>query len=127
MSATKASIQGLFDNVSSPTQLVQPSGGVSMDIAINNANNLLNQLRASGSNAPEIGQLGQLLAFAKGLQMLTPYFTDLTMTTPNANGRTAADLSTTNSSIANLGIENQSYRQKLNDLMALLGQDSTSK
>jgi hypothetical protein len=120
LAITTSSIYALFDNPGNPTRLVQPSGGVPIDVAIDNADNNLSQLRLTGSYQVQVLNLAELLGLAKGLLILTPYFTDLNMTTLSATAQSGIDLSTTNSSINSLGITNPSYMQILYGLMGLL-------
>ncbi len=126
MAATKNSIQNLFNSPTNPTRLVQPSGGVSIDDAIGAADNNLDQLRLTSSYPNDVQNLTQLLGLAKGLQMLQPYFTNLTMDQVSPFGQTAPDLSTTNSSINALGITDPNYKKILDDLIALLGNGNQS-
>lgn len=128
MALATNSIQNLFDNVANPTRLVQPSGGVSIADAISTADSNLNQLKLMNSNSynNDVLYLSQLLGFAKGLLMLQPYFTDLTMTAPSAQGQLGTGLSATNSSINQIGISNVGYMQILNNLMASLGNGGQS-
>jgi hypothetical protein len=118
LAVTKESIESLFDDPSNPTRLVQPSGGVSIAQAISAATNNFFQLQMTDSSSGEVQQLRQLLAFAQGLQMLMPYFTDLEMTQVSPYGTNATDLGTTNASIDALQITDPTYKQILNDLMA---------
>jgi hypothetical protein len=106
--------------------LVQPAGGVSLDLAIKNADNNLMQLRMTGSYDIEVANLAQDIGLANALQKLVPYFTDLNMTTPSSMVQPGTDLSALNSSINSLGITNPSYKQTLNDLMAILSNAAQS-
>ncbi len=106
--------------------MVQPAGGVSLDLAIKNADNNLMQLRMTGSYDIEVANLAQDIGLANALQKLVPYFTDLNMTTPSSMVQPGTDLSALNSSINSLGITNPSYKQTLNDLMAILSNAAQS-
>lgn len=115
----RESIRSLFNDPNNPTRLLQPIGDVTIDVAISAADVNLNNVRLAGLNSNEVRRLTQLLGFAKGLQLLQPYFTDLTMVeviTPVQ----IIDLSTTNSSIHALGITDSRYIQILDELMALV-------
>ncbi len=123
MALARESILDLFNNRDNPTRLVQPAGGVAIDVAISAADVNLYNVRLAGLNSNEVQRLEQLLDFAKGLQLLQPYFTDLTMDQVTTSVQ-IADLSITNSSINALGITNSRYIQILNDLMALVASNA---
>lgn len=125
LSAATDSIYKLFDNPNDPKRLATPSGGVSIDDAISNADANLDQLILTNGNSGQAQQLTQLLGLAKGLQMLQPYFTDLTMNQVSSSGQTSADLAITNSSINALGITDANDKKILNDLMAFFGNAAT--
>ena len=112
------SIRKLFDNADSPTQLKQSEGDASIADVIQNADTMLSTAQAQNSSSPELANLTQLLNYAKGLQMLQAYYTDLTMNNMSIATKTAADIQTTNSSISALGITNSDYQRNLNDRIA---------
>lgn len=120
LALAKTSIQNLFDINTNSTRLVQPSGGASIEDAINTAADILAQVKALNQSSNEVQSLTQSLGFAKGLNMLTPYFTDLSMNTPSSSKPTSTDISTTNSSINGLGLSDPGYLQILYDLLASL-------
>lgn len=126
MALATNSIESLFDNSNNPTRLVPPSGGVAIADAINTADNNLSQVKMMDPVPNDAQRLSQLLGFAKGLQMLQPYFTDLTMATPASSGQAGPDLSATNSSINELGISNPAYLQILYGLTASVSNTTQS-
>jgi hypothetical protein len=75
-------------------------------------------LDQAGNNADAVANLTQLLNFAKGLQMLIPYFTDLSMNAVSISNQTAGSFQSINSSISSLGISNSAYQQELAGLVA---------
>jgi hypothetical protein len=112
------SINSLFRNPNDPKRLASPLGGASISDAINTAQNNLANLDQAGNNADAVANLTQLLNFAKGLQMLIPYFTDLSMNAVSISNQTAGSFQSINSSISSLGISNSAYQQELAGLVA---------
>ena len=126
LALTKTSIQNLFDSSTNSTRLARPSGAVSISQAIDAASNSLDQLQGLSLYSNETLSLTQSLDFAKGLQMLTPFFTDISMSTPVSSNPINISMSAINSSINALNISSQNL-QILNDLMASVGSAAQSR
>ncbi|CAF3566903.1 unnamed protein product [Rotaria sp. Silwood1] len=118
LAETQQSITNLFTDPSNPTRLTEPSGGASIDEAVETADGLLSDLRITGQYPNEVQKLTQLLGLAKGLQMLRPYFTDLTMNNVSISDQTAKDFQNTNLSINTLGVTDPGYKKTLDDLIS---------
>lgn len=120
LALARTSIGDLFDSSTNPTRLVQPSGGVEISDAIEAAERNLNTFKSTSGDLREVPALTQAIGFAKGLNMLSPYFTDLSMNAPSSAALATADLPSINNTINNLGLGNSKYLQILNDLMGSL-------
>ena len=120
LALAKTSIGELFDDSTNPTRLAQPSGGVEIKDAIATAERNLNTFKSTNGDQKEVPALTQAIGFAKGLNMLSPYFTDLSMNTPSSDALATADLPSINNTINNLGLGNSKYLQTLSGLMRLL-------
>ena len=123
---TQDAINDLFQDPNNPRRLKQPLDGVSIDAAIENADNLLSQLQAVNADTTVTGPLQQKLGLAKGLRMLSRYYTDLSMTSQTDDGKNPAEVSLTKSSIDSLGITDQNFKRILDDLIASVEQSLSS-
>jgi hypothetical protein len=110
----------LFADPDNPRRLATPSGGASIDDAIRNANTLLDSFKNMDSVPAEVSSLTQLLKLAQSLQLLQPYFTDLTMNTVNITDQNVGSLQNLNSTIAAMEVTDPAYKRVLDDLLQRL-------
>ncbi|CAF0949292.1 unnamed protein product [Adineta ricciae] len=118
---TAISIKELFDNATNPARLVDRLDNVTIDDAIDDAEELLDQLTLLDNvSASEIQDLTQLFNLAKGLQMLKPYFTDLSMENMLLPIKNLSNLRRIKSNIRTLGITNPNFKHLLNSILTNL-------
>ncbi|CAF4109470.1 unnamed protein product, partial [Rotaria sp. Silwood2] len=127
LAEAQQSIKNLFTDPSNPTRLAQPSGGASIDEAVEAADGLLSDLRITGQYPNEVQKLTQLLGLAKGLQMLRPYFTDLSMNDVSISDQTATVFQNTNLSVNTLGVTDPVYKKILDDLISKVAEAVKSR
>lgn len=120
LALARNSITALFNNAANPTRLAMPAGGISITDAIGAAETSLNTYKNSAVNQDQGSALTQMIGFAKGLNLMTPYFTDLSMKTPLSSAMATADLPSMNNTIYNFGIGDAKYMGILDTLMRLL-------